>query len=602
MPDDPSIAAPIAGTLRAEAMRQTSGYELPVYPFVAPAELRGKLGRHPVVIVGGGLTGLTAACDLALRGVPAVLVDEDDTVGVRGASSRGICYAQKSLEIFKRLGVYERIAAKGVRWSVGRTLAGHDEVYRFDLKTARTHDVSEQPPFINLQQFYLEWFLVDRIYELGTVELRWKSKVLALVPHRDHVELTIATPAGEYRLDAQWLIDCSGAHNPLRQMVGVAADTHQSIDRWCISDVRFNEQPPAERWTWIEAPFNNGRAVWQHLMADNVWRLDYQMPTDTDPEEISRPEVVAERLRRQFGTEVDFELVWVGAYSYRSQCLHAFRAGRIFFAGDAAHVMSPFGARGGNSGIQDADNLCWKLALVLQGRAPERLLDSYDAERRAAALENICITNRTTRFLSPETPLEHVFRAAVISLARETDFARALINTGRLSTPTCYSSSPLNIASRAGARRKRQRARHAGGPGNRPSGRPAGHAIQNVALTLPDGAACDLVALQQQAPDSVLCVLCMEVDAYFAQELERLEADYPVRFVCVRGVDGAASQFPTAIDFDDKLLVELGALGEPGTIRRAALVRPDLHLAGTLDDPGAADLERALRKVLAIEP
>src|SRR5882724_8977525 len=172
MPEDP-VALPIKPVTTVAGVTTGGAYELPVYPFVEPAELRGKIGRHAVVVIGAGLAGLTAACDLALRGVPVVVIDEDDTVGVRGASSRGICYAQKSLEIFKRLGIYERIAAKGVRWSVGRTLAGNDEVYRFDLMNARAHDVSEQPPFINLQQFYLEWFLVDRIYELGTVELRW---------------------------------------------------------------------------------------------------------------------------------------------------------------------------------------------------------------------------------------------------------------------------------------------------------------------------------------------------------------------------------------------------------------------------------------------
>lgn len=558
---------------RVSGVTADGAYELPVYPFVEPAELRGELGRHPVTIVGAGLAGLTAACDCALRGIPAVVLDEDDTVGVRGASSRGICYAQKSLEIFARLGVYERIAARGVQWSVGRTLAGDEEIYTFDLKKLPTHDASEQPPFINLQQFYLEWFLVDRIYELGTVELRWKNKVVGIEPHADHVVVRVQTPAGEYALQTSWLIDCSGSHSPLRGWLNVGMQSSKVLDRWCISDVRFRHRPPAERWTWIEAPFNDNRAVWQHLMADDVWRLDYQMAPDADPEAVSSPAVVADRLRRHFGPDVEYELIWVGPYAYRSQCLDTFRVGRVFFAGDAAHVMSPFGARGGNSGIQDVDNLVWKLALVLQGRAPEALLDSYDAERRFAALDNIRITTRTTRFLSPATPVERLFRDAVIGLARAFPFARAFVNTGRLSSPTRYEQSPLNA-----------------GPG-------AGRPVQNVALLLPSGERGDLVRLLAEAGHALLVFLALPVDAYFAQELELLEARYPARFFCLREDAGETCTFPTVVDVDGKLTEQLAIEGPA-----AALVRPDLYLAGTLEEPSIAQIERALRTVLALEP
>ena len=158
-----------------------SGYVLPEYPFVTPPEIADgtRQGQHRVVIVGAGLTGLTLAALLAHYGVPSVVLDEDSSVGVKGASSRGICYTQKSLEIFDRLGIYERIAAKGIQWSVGRTFAGQDEVYSFDLRHQSNFNLSAQPPFINIQQFYIEGFLVERIHELGHADLRWKSRVLA---------------------------------------------------------------------------------------------------------------------------------------------------------------------------------------------------------------------------------------------------------------------------------------------------------------------------------------------------------------------------------------------------------------------------------------
>jgi len=568
MPDDPITVTP----WRVNSPVTGGQYELPVYPFVEPAELRGSLGRHPVAIVGAGLTGLTLACDLAQRGIPAVVLDEDDTVGVRGAASRGICYAQKSLEIFARLGIYTRMREKGIEWSVGRTFAGTDEVYSFDLRTQRTHDASEQPAFINLQQFYVEWFLVDRLYELATVDLRWRSRVVGLEMRDDEVRVDVETPSGRYRLSAAWLVDCAGSHSPLRGWAGVGVLSNRALDRWCISDVRFRQQPAAERWTWIEAPFNEGRAVWQHLMGDGVWRLDYQMPADADPDEVSRPEVVADRLRRQFGADVDYELVWVGPYAYRSECLERFRRGRVLFAGDAAHVMSPFGARGGNSGVQDADNLGWKLALVLAGRAPERLLDSYDEERRSAAHQNVRITRRTTRFLSPPNENEMLWRQAVISLAREYLFARALVNTGRLSTPTVYAGAPLNV------------------------GTGGGRAVQNVALVLPEGGRGNLVALLGQAGDVLLGLLFARADTPAVKDLQQLESRYPVRFFIVGSTAGETGGLPTVIDENGRLMRQVGA-----TTGNFVLLRPDLYIAGVLDGVNADDIERAVRTALAVE-
>ena len=183
-------------SIAVEDYRFAPAYELPSWPFVAPPELGSeRVVRHPIVIVGAGPAGLTLACDLARRGVRALLLDEDDTVGVRGASSRGICYAQKSLEIFARLGIYERVAEKGITWSFGRTFSDRQEVYNFNLKT---DSVSVQPPFINLQQFYVEWFLVDRILELGLTDLRWKNRVTQVTPLADGVRLQVETPAGTY--------------------------------------------------------------------------------------------------------------------------------------------------------------------------------------------------------------------------------------------------------------------------------------------------------------------------------------------------------------------------------------------------------------------
>ncbi len=541
---------------------QGSGYSLPEYPFIAPPEIAGgKPGDHPVVIVGGGITGLTLACCLARLGVAAVLLDEDNTVGVKGAASRGICYTQKSLEIFQRLGIYERIARRGIQWSVGRTFAGDDEVYAFDLRQQGGFQLSAQPPFINIQQFYIEGYLVERIAELGHVDLRWNNRVTAFRQDADAAWLDIATPAGDYRIRAQHVIDCTGSRSPFRQWVNASVKALKRDDRWCIADVRFKTQPPAERHTWIEAPFNDNRAVWQHLMADDVWRIDYQMAADADPAYVSREDVVRERLARQFGPETEVEVVWVGPYAYRSECVDQMRHGHVYFMGDAAKVVSPFGARGGNTGVADADNLAWKLAAVLRGRAGARLLDSYHDERHEAATENVRVTNRTTRFLRPTEGVERTFRQAAISLARQLPFARALVNTGRMAVANTYT---------------RSRACAAGG----------GRSVQNAPFQWVDGTAGCLNDLLLWAQGDLLLLHFGPLSAAAAQRLRDVASRAPLRAVQVVGADQRPQAREAVVDPQGQLESACHVFGHAW-----ALLRPDGYLAATGQAVDAALLD-----------
>jgi 3-(3-hydroxy-phenyl)propionate hydroxylase len=531
---------------------QGSGYELPEYPFREPPEIAsGRPGHHPVVIVGGGITGLTLACALAQYGIPAVLLDEDNTVGVKGASSRGICYTQKSLEIFKRLGVYERIAAKGIQWSVGRTFAGQDEVYSFDLRQQSAYNLSSQPPFINIQQFYIEGYLVERIYELGQVELRWKNRVTGFRQDGEAATLTVSTPAGEYQLRADHVVDATGCHSPFRDWVGATVTARKGDDRWCIADVRFAKHPPVERHTWIEAPFNENRAVWQHLMGDNVWRIDYQMAPDADPAQMSREDVVRERLARQFGPDVAVEIVWVGPYAYRSECVDAMRHGRVFFMGDAAKVVSPFGARGGNTGIADADNLAWKLAAVLKGLAAPALLDSYHEERHEAARQNVLVTNRTARFLRPATPVEKVFRDAALSLARQHQFARQFVNTGRMAIANPYTGS--SACDRSG-----------------------GQSVQNVAFEWPDGSQGEVNDLLLWAGGRLLVLLFGAAATGALDRLRGLSQTAPVVCVQVLGAEDGPGALEYVRDPRGHLQGACHVFGHAW-----ALVRPDSYVAAT---------------------
>jgi len=564
------MAASYADTPMAIEFTRGGGYVLPEYPFVEPPEIRsGQPSHHPIVIVGGGLAGLTMACALARYGIRAVLLDEDNTVGAKGASSRGICYTQKSLEIFERLGVYGQIAAKGVQWSVGRTFAGEDEVYSFDLRQQSGYNLSTQPPFINIQQFYIEAFLVERIRELGHVELRWRNRVIGFEQNNECATLAITTPAGDYRMRADHVIDATGSHSPFRDWAGASVTAKKGADRWCIADVRFGERRPnaTERHTWVEAPFNENRAVWQHPMGDEVWRIDYQMTPDSDPEYVSREDVVRERLTRHFGKDCDIEIVWVGPYAYRSECIDRMRYGRVFFMGDAAKVVSPFGARGGNTGVSDADNLAWKLAAVMKGRAGPALLDSYHEERHEAAQQNVRVATRTARFLRPADGVERVFRDAAIGLARQYVFARQLVNTGRMAIANPYTRSSAC----------------------EPTG---GQSVQNVSFHWEDGSRGSVNDLLQWADGRLLLLLFGETQPDGVQRLRALSETAPLRSVQVLGADDAATAREHVRDPQGHLQGACHVFGHAW-----ALVRPDSYVAATGESIDAT-LVHAVAKAL----
>jgi 3-(3-hydroxy-phenyl)propionate hydroxylase len=481
-------------------------------------------------------------------------------VGVKGASSRGICYTQKSLEIFHKLGIYQRIAAKGIQWSVGRTFAGHDEVYSFDLKQQSNYNLSAQPPFINIQQFYIEGFLVERVAELGHVDLRWLSRVIAFEQNGEFGTLTVETPAGNYQIEASHVIDATGSRSPFYEWTGATMQTQKGDDRWCIADVRFTTRPPTERHTWIEAPFNENRAVWQHLMADDVWRLDYQMAPNADPDFVSREDVVRARLQRQFGPDVAVEIVWVGPYAYRSQCLHQLRAGRVFFIGDTAKIVSPFGARGGNTGVSDADNLAWKLVAVLRGHAAAGLLQSYNEERLQAAQDNVLVTNRTARFLRAPEGIERSFRSAAIALAKQFAFARPLINTGRMAVANAYTRSSVCDL-------------------------PGGYSAQNVPLWFDaagqhTGTLNDLLVWCE---GRLLLLVFGRIPAMDVPRLRQLTLQFPVRIVQVLRANTAQNDTARAAEhvYDPQNHLHEASCGSRNTSQAWALLRPDSYVVGT---------------------
>jgi 3-(3-hydroxy-phenyl)propionate hydroxylase len=392
--------------------------------------------RHPVVVVGAGPVGLTLAIDLAQRGHRVVLLDDADRIG---DGSRAICFSKRSLEVWDRLGVGERMVEKGVVWKVGKIFLNDDMLYRFDLLPEDGH---KMPAFINLQQYYAEAFLVDRVQELPQIDLRWRNKVVGLEQRNDHVMLSIDTPDGRYQLKADFVVACDGARSALRGLVGAEFSGEVFEDQFLIADVKMTAEFPTERWFWFDPPFHSGQSALLHRQPDDVWRIDLQLGPDADPAVERLPENVRPRIERMLGHK-NFDFEWISIYKFQCRRMQRFVHERVIFAGDSAHQVSPFGARGANSGLEDAENVAWKLSMILRGDAPVTLLDSYEIERSAAADENIRASTRSTDFIAPHSAQERRMRQAVLRLAKETEFAKRMVNGGRLSTPSTY-ESPLS--------------------------------------------------------------------------------------------------------------------------------------------------------------
>ncbi len=420
-------------------------FDVPLYAYTrSPDQDEGMPVRHPVVIIGAGPVGLATAIDLAQQGIKTVILDDNDRVSF---GSRAICFAKRPLEILDRLGCGEAMVKRGVQWDTGKVFFDTRQVYEFSLTEEEGH---KNPAFINLQQYTFEQVLVERIREMqadgAPIEIRGRNKVEAIGQHDDHVKLEVETPEGSYTIEADWLVACDGANSPTRRMLGLDFDGQVFEDNFLIADVVMKADFPSERWFWFDPPFNRGQSALLHKQPDNVWRIDLQLGRDIDKEREKRPENVVPRLKAMLGDDAEFNLEWVSIYTFQCCRMDRFRHGRTLFAGDSAHQVSPFGARGANSGLQDADNIAWKLKLVLDGKAPETLMDSYNIERVHGADENILNSTRSTEFITPKSEMSRILRDAILDLSAHHEFAQPVVNSGRLSVPCTYDGSMLNSA------------------------------------------------------------------------------------------------------------------------------------------------------------
>ena len=410
----------------------SKNYNYKEFPYKTPPEiLEGKQDTYPVVIIGAGPIGLSLAIDLAQRGIKSVLLDDNNIVST---GSRAICWAKRTLEIFDRLGVASKMMAKGITWETGRLFNGDKEVFSFNLLPDKDQKF---PAFINLQQYYVEEYLIERCFELNDfIDLRFSSKVIDHTQSEENVDITVRCPEGDYHLKSSYMVACDGAESPTRKRMNLSFDGEIFDEHFLIVDI-FMETPPfesdrPERWFWFAPTFHDGQSALLHKQAENIYRIDLQLEENIDRKNELDPERVRKRIIKVVKSE-NFEIDWMSIYKFKCASLDRMVFDRIIFVGDSAHVVSPFGARGGNGGMHDVDNLGWKLAFVLKNKSRAKILSTYNDERIEAARENIANSSRATNFMTPKNKMAKIFRDQVLDLSLNNQFSRNLIRVGFLS-------------------------------------------------------------------------------------------------------------------------------------------------------------------------
>ncbi|MEO6956298.1 MAG: FAD-dependent monooxygenase [Antricoccus sp.] len=515
----------------------------------------------PVVVIGNGPVGQTTALLLARWGIPVVVLDqrtERDLVG-----SKAICQQRDVLDVWSSVGAGEQIAAEGLTWTTVRTFYREHELFNYELQDLGN---SRFPPFVNISQCRTEEILDEKIAAQPLIEVRWGHDVSAIDQDADEVRLRCGTAEGEVTITAPYVVSCAGAKGSLiRKSLDVSFEGVSFDDRFLICDIRTDLPGwESERRFYFDPEWNPGRQVLIHPCPNSTFRIDWQVPAEYSLEEDELAGGLDARIRHIVGDQ-PYDIVWKSVYRFQSRIVDRMHVGRVLLAGDCAHLVAPFGARGLNSGVADAENAAWKIAFVLRGFSPATILSTYHDERHAAAVENLDVTTATMDFLVPQDEQQWQHRRAILEHSVSSAETRAQVDSGRLSEPFWYSQSPLTTcdAGRPVATRPPRGGVQAPAPGV---------IVPDVPLQIDH----DATTLRMIARAGILLLTGISVG-----DIEPLH-DWPVRILSIGHIDP-----------DGHLATALGIRSD-----EIWVIRPDAHIAAIVGNQ--ADLERAVSKLLGL--
>ncbi|HEU5230819.1 MAG TPA: FAD-dependent monooxygenase [Ktedonobacteraceae bacterium] len=563
--------------------------------------------QDPLLIIGAGPVGMTAALGLAHYGIPSIVLDDGEGTALEG--SRAIFMERHTLEVLGAWSpVGRQLAEMGMTLTGGRVFFRKTELYK--TLSAPPEPDMPYPRFVNMPQNVLERLQYDALQELACCEVRWRHKVSGISQDRQGVRVEVTTPDGVIELTAPYVLVADGPRSTVRRLLNLNFPGHSRDQHFLILDVRMQLETPRERWFWFDPPFNPGRTALLHPQPESIYRLDYQLPPDEDLTEVMQPASLHQRIIATVG-ERPYEIVWKSIYTYQQRVLERFCTERVFFMGDAAHLMSPFGGRGLNSGVQDVWNLVWKLALVRAGCAPTTLLNTYHEERYAAALENIRLTDDTMRFLVPQSGFARWRRDTILRACLPFKFMRRYVNAGHMSNPFTYRDSPIisedpqltraslsgsmqRVAGRWKAGREKsaeQLARFRLGP-------VAGALAPAVPLT--DATTNEAASMLDQFGESfVVLYFCTNMDAGI-KALQSIQGDLPPVPLSCSIVAATPPTVPVPSGMRVLLDVERrAAVAYNAGEQTLYLVRPDRHIATRRFQSDATELPLLLRHALA---
>ncbi len=548
-------------------------YTYKIHPYRHSTDMDSGRAAAPVVIVGAGPIGLATAIDLSRFGVASILLDEDLQVS---HGSRAIVLTRRSMEILQQLGVAGPFREKGLPWSFGRSFYRDKEVYRMIMP----HDQDDRfLPGLNIQQQYIEEYLIGFCAKNPLIDLRWGQKVVGIAQGPDAATLRIDTPEGEYDMSADWVIAADGGRSAIRRLMGLRMEGRSYPGNFVIADIKAKIDLPTERLCYFDPDWNPGNNVLVHRQPDDLWRIDFRLPDDETPEQALEPATLSRRIDAVLAMirrKVPWRLDWATVYTANTLTLPRFVHGRIIFTGDAAHLLPIFGVRGCNTGFQDSNNLAWKLAFVVRGWSRPALLDTYSSERVQAAREICEEGGKSTRFMTPPTAGARLMRDAVLSFCLSEEFPKDLLHW-RTSRPHDYRLSPLNSFGEADAAFN--------------GGIAIGQPVRNVKLGDDD------YLLDRLDAGAGFHLIAFAGDGELSGEFERILTEAAHQpFSVIRVLVGRRANESHAVraellvaDPQGRIAAKFAA--QAGTVY---LLRPDLHVCARWQEGHAPDVSRAL--------